>query len=79
MLERSVGAGLELDRYINDREAADLLGLSRTYVRQMRLSGDGPRFFNFGRAVRYRLTDLHAWAEARAMTSTSERRAGCGR
>lgn len=60
------------DRFVDDQEAAALLSLSRTYMRQLRLTGDGPRFAKFGRAVRYRVSDVFAWADKRTATSTSQ-------
>ena len=66
-----------LDRYVDDIEAASILKLSRTYLRQLRLRGGGCQFSTFGRAVRYRLGDLYAWAESKAARSTSNREAAC--
>lgn len=63
------------DRYLDDVEAAELLGLSRSYLRQIRLKGGGPRFCSFGRAIRYPLSELHAWAASKSASSTSEREA----
>ena len=60
------------DKFIDDREAADMLGLSRAYLRNLRVSGGGCRFSKFGRAVRYRVGDLLAWANDNAVHSTSE-------
>lgn len=60
------------DRYIDDREAAEMLGLSRAYLRNLRVSGGGCRFSKFGRAVRYRVGDLLAWANDNSASSTSE-------
>ena len=61
------------DRYVGDTEAAELLGLSRSYLRQLRVSGGGCPFASFGRAIRYRTSDLYAWAAAKTASSTSER------
>lgn len=60
------------DRFIDDVEAAEMLGLSRSYLRQLRLRGGGCRFSRFGRAVRYRVGDLLAWADDNSASSTSE-------
>ena len=49
--------------------------LSPSYLRQLRLRGGGCAFSTFGRAVRYRLSDLYTWAESKAATSTSTREA----
>jgi predicted DNA-binding transcriptional regulator AlpA len=63
----------ESDRYLGDAQAAEFLGLSRGYLRQLRVKGDGPRFACFGRAIRYRLSELEAWARGREVASTTER------
>ena len=60
--------------FIDDREAATFLGLSRSYMRQLRVAGGGPRFYRISaKAIRYKRSDLSEWAEARAATSTSDR------
>lgn len=71
--EHGPGAAGLLDRYVDDAEAAPILKLSRSYLRQLRLKGGGPRFSTFGRAVRYRVSDLFTWAESKSATSTSDR------
>jgi len=63
------------DRFVDDAVASEMLGLSRSYLRQLRVTGGGPRFSAFGRAVRYRLSDLFAWAGSKSVASTSERHA----
>ncbi len=64
---------LQRDRYVSDVAASDILGLSRSYLRQCRVSGRGPTFSKFGaRAIRYRVGDLLDWAGAKSLTSTSE-------
>jgi excisionase family DNA binding protein len=52
------------DRYLNVTEAAERLGLSRHTLNQWRLRGRGPAFVRLGRAVRYAVSDLDAWARA---------------
>ncbi len=64
------------DRFVDDREASEILNLSPSYLGQMRVNGGGCRFSRFGRAVRYRVSDLFAWASSRAVYSTSEPGAG---
>lgn len=76
MMEPQTSASPEMvDRYIPDEAAAELLSLSRSYLRKLRVYGGGPRFSTLGRAVRYRVGDLHAWAQSKTATSTSEREA----
>jgi hypothetical protein len=71
--ETAARCPLDPNAYVEDVVAARLLSLSRGWLRQLRLSGGGPRYSKFGRAVRYRIADLFAWADARAVTSTSDR------
>lgn len=63
---------LQVDRYVSDGAASEILGLSRSYLRQCRVSGRGPTFSKFGaRAIRYRVGDLLDWAARKSLTSTS--------
>ena len=59
-------------KYTNTRAAAAYLNCSKSYLEKTRLTGGGPRFIKIGKAVRYRLADLDAFAEARSHASTSE-------
>ena len=64
------------DRYVTDVEAAELLGLSKSYLKQLRGIGGGPRYAKIAdKVVRYRVQDLHAWAAKKTVGSTSEREA----
>jgi hypothetical protein len=58
--------------YTNTRGAAGHLSCSASYLEKLRVVGGGPRFLKIGKAVRYKLDDLDAWASARAHSSTSE-------
>lgn len=55
------------DKLVNEFVAADMLGLSPSWLRQHRVKGTGPRFIKLGRAVRYRIGDLTAYIEARSV------------
>ena len=63
------------DRYVSDVEAAQILGLSRSYLKGLRGEGGGPKFAKLGSAVRYKVAELHAWAAEKTVGSTSERAA----
>jgi len=53
-------------------KVADLLGLSKSTLAKMRLSGKGPVFSKLGRRVVYRPEDVDAWIASRRFRSTSE-------
>jgi hypothetical protein len=59
-------------RYLTADEAAEFLRLSPRTLEKHRGIGGGPRYHKFGRAVRYAMSDLEAWAEARAYDMTSD-------
>lgn len=58
--------------FIDTRQAAEFLGLKKNTLDIWRLQGKGPRFTRFGRAVRYRLSDLENFIEANTYKHTSE-------
>ena len=54
-------------------QAAQYLKLSPSTLAKLRLSGNGPQFLRLaGRSIRYRRSDLDAWAAAGAKVSTSQ-------
>ena len=71
MSNNETAEAVPVDRFVDDREAAQFLGLSRSYLRQLRVKGGGPPFSKFGAAVRYRLGSLYAWAAECSVSSTS--------
>ena len=58
--------------FMNTQWAAAYLDLSPRTLDGYRVSGAGPAFHRFGNRVRYRMTDLDAWAAARRATTTAE-------
>lgn len=62
----------EYQRRLRTPEAADYLGLSKSTLEKLRLTGGGPRYAKLGKIVTYALPDLAAWAAERTRTSTSE-------
>ena len=52
------------NRYVNDIEAARLLGIAQTTLIKWRQIGKGPPFLRLGRRVVYSLGVLQAWADA---------------
>ena len=58
--------------FMDTRRAAVCLGLSHRTLEGFRVSGGGPDFHRFGNRVRYRRSDLDAWAAKRRATTTAE-------
>lgn len=55
--------------FLDTRCVAAYLGLSHRTLDGYRVSGAGPAFHRFGNRVRYRRSDLDAWAENRRATT----------
>jgi hypothetical protein len=56
---------------LNVRQAARYLGLSKSYLDKLRLTGGGPPFLRLGRRILYDHGDLENWAAKHRCTSTS--------
>jgi predicted DNA-binding transcriptional regulator AlpA len=61
-----------VDDLLNPKKAAAFLGVSERTLERLRTAGEGPKYIKFGMTVRYDLTDLRAWVEARKRASTSD-------
>lgn len=58
---------------VNEREAADMLGLTPRTLQAWRQQGEGPPYVRVSsRCIRYRIADLEDWAEGLLQNSTSE-------
>jgi predicted DNA-binding transcriptional regulator AlpA len=57
--------------FVDTAEAARLLALSASHLEKLRFYRDtkGPPYVRLGRAIRYRVSDLEAWATARVQES----------
>ena len=64
--------GEDVGGFLNTRRAAAYLALSPRTLDGYRVSGEGPAFHRFGNRVRYRRSDLDAWAAKRRATTTAE-------
>ncbi len=55
-----------------DREAAIYIGMSESWLRQSRVTGnpDAPPFLKIGRSVRYLRSDLDIWLERQRRRAT---------
>lgn len=57
---------------LGDAAAAEYLGVARGTLCNWRTSGKGPRYRRIGRRPLYRVSDLEAWIESTATTSTAD-------
>jgi predicted DNA-binding transcriptional regulator AlpA len=62
----------EMDSLLNQKQAAQVLGISVRTLERHRVAGTGPRWARLGRLVRYRESDLVEWIERNLRSSTSE-------
>jgi excisionase family DNA binding protein len=53
--------------FLDERQLAAWLGLSRTTPRLWRRAGEGPAFIRVGRSIRYRKSDVENWLSARTV------------
>ena len=60
------------DPLLHHRDAAKFLGVSTSWLAKRRLTGDGPRYVKIGRSVRYPMSGLLGYVQARMRRSTSE-------
>jgi predicted DNA-binding transcriptional regulator AlpA len=60
------------DLLLSRAEVEVNFGLSRRFLEVSAVRGDGPPMVKIGRSVRYRVSDLRAWIEARRVNSTSQ-------
>jgi excisionase family DNA binding protein len=58
-----------MKRFLDTMEAAEYLGVSKSWLEQRRCKGTGPRYLKIGALVRYRPDDLDTYAEQQARTS----------
>jgi excisionase family DNA binding protein len=54
-------------------DAAEYLGIPKSTLEKMRLTGDGPLYVKAGRIVVYRKSDIDRWLECRVRQSTAGR------
>jgi hypothetical protein len=61
-----------LETFLTTNEVARLTRTQPQTWRKRRLNGTGPRYSKVGNRCLYKLSDLHAWLEARTFSSTSD-------
>ena len=67
-----MGASNSLPVLIDEKDAAERLGLSPRTLQAWRVSGGGPVYRKIGRRVAYAVSDLAAFVEAGTRSHTSE-------
>ena len=66
-------ADSDLDRLMDEREAADLLCYTVRALQNWRHRDGGPRFVKVsGRSIRYRRRDLLDWIDGKTIESTAQ-------
>lgn len=60
------------DLLLNEQQVAQRQGRSVRTLQNQRVQGGGIPYFKLGRVVRYRLSDVVEWEDARRFSSTSE-------
>jgi hypothetical protein len=61
-----------INRKLPVQEAANFLGLSKSWLDKKRLDGGGPEYLKLGRRVVYDICDLESWAVQNRRRHTSE-------
>lgn len=64
---------------LNQKLAAEYLGIPERSLSSSRVRGGGPPYYKIGQRVVYDSAELDAWLSARRRTSTSDRGAGPSR
>jgi hypothetical protein len=57
---------------LTPEEAAKFLKLSTDWLAKSRMTGKGPEFIKIGRAIRYSMSSLQKFIQARSRKSTSD-------
>ncbi len=58
--------------YLTTKELAKMTGTSPGHWHNLRHTGGGPTFIKIGAAVRYKLSDVEAWLEARKFSNAAQ-------
>lgn len=62
-----------MSEFLTPGQAGKVLGLSPGTLSRYRTSGNGPAYYKFGKAIRYRIVDVAAWAAERRVRRTPKR------
>ena len=64
--------------HLTTEQAAEYLGVSKSWLAASRVRGDGPPFYKLGRTVRYIRATLDEWTREREVRSNVEERSKLG-
>lgn len=64
-IDAAVSENVQNRMYLNEEQVSKLLCVSKITLQQWRHYGRGPAYHKFGRAVRYLVEDLEAFAQKR--------------
>jgi Helix-turn-helix domain len=67
-----MGMAMDTENYLTTRQAAELSGLSVSYLNKLRCYGGGCPYLKIGRKCIYRRDQFEAWLAQHQYTSTSE-------
>lgn len=71
---------VESKMLVNERHAAEIMGISVKTAQGWRFKGDGPRFVKIGKkAIRYQICDIFEWIDQQRRQSTSDSGTNAGR
>ncbi len=59
-----------MSQLLNEREAAEYLNMSCSFLKAARCRGNGPIFRKLSRSIRYLISDLDRWVEASGRQNT---------
>ena len=59
-------------KFVNERKAADILGVAVHTLQNWRVTGRGPAYYKFEGAIRYATDELAKYASSCRRTSTTE-------
>ncbi len=62
-MSKSSNEGDTVRVFLNSQQLAELLGVPKSTIDFWRASGTGPTFSRLGKHVRYRESDVLAWAD----------------
>ena len=60
------------NEFLNRKQAAEFLNLKKCTLEAWAIRGGGPAFVKFGRAVRYRISDLENYIKNQTRQNTIE-------